>query len=144
MSARAYWIGVASRAHVRLGAAGGYCQLGHGKNAPVKRLSPGDFIIYYSPREEMDEGEPLRMFTALGQISAREPYLAQMTQGFEAWRRDVRWLTAREAPIAPLIPALSFIPDKTRWGYPFRRGSFKITEADFLLIAAAMGVKSPL
>ena len=33
-----YWIGVASRDHVMRGVAGGFCQLGHGKAAPVKRL----------------------------------------------------------------------------------------------------------
>ena len=37
-----YWIGVASRDHVMKGVAGGFCQLGHGKSAPVKRLAPGD------------------------------------------------------------------------------------------------------
>ena|SRR5664279_630830 len=41
MSDRRYWIGVASRDHVMKGVVGGFCQLGHGKAAPVKRLSPG-------------------------------------------------------------------------------------------------------
>ena len=144
MTTRAYWIGVASRAHVRRGAAGGFCQLGHGKNAPVKRLKSGDLIVYYSPREAMDEGAPLRLFTALGEILPREPYLAQMSQGFEAWRRDVAWWMSRETPIAPLIPQLGFIPNKTGWGYPFRRGSFKIDRSDFAVIAKAMGAKQPV
>jgi hypothetical protein len=33
-----YWIGVASRNHVRMGMAGGFCQLCHGKAAPMRRL----------------------------------------------------------------------------------------------------------
>jgi hypothetical protein len=35
-----YWIGAASRDHVMKGKAAGFCQLGHGKAAPVKRLQP--------------------------------------------------------------------------------------------------------
>ena len=44
---RGYWIGVASRDHVRTGVTGGFCQFGHGKQQPVKRLAPGDLIVYY-------------------------------------------------------------------------------------------------
>jgi len=39
-----YWIGVASRDHVMQGKAGGFCQLGHGKAAPVKRLMGDGFV----------------------------------------------------------------------------------------------------
>jgi len=43
-----YWIGVASAEHVRRGRAGGFMQLGHGKQAPLRRVKPGDRIVYYS------------------------------------------------------------------------------------------------
>lgn len=136
-----YWIGVASREHVRRGVAGGFCQLGHGKQAPVKSLQPGDWIIYYSPRETMEPGPPVQAFTALGVIGARDAYIVEMSKDFSAWRRDVAWRKAREAPITPLLAALSFIKDKSRWGYPFRRGSFTVSQSDFAVIAAAMSVK---
>ena len=138
--AQKYWIGVASREHVRRGVEGGFCQLGHGKHAPVKSLAPGDWIVYYSPRETMQAGPPLQAFTALGVIAEREPYLVETGKEFFAWRRDVVWRKARETPVAPLLDALSFITDKARWGYPFRRGSFTVLPADFAVIAAAMGV----
>lgn len=48
-------------------------------------------------------------------------------------------LPATEVDIAPLIPALTFLPDKRRWGFPFRRGHFEIPAADMTRIAAAMG-----
>ena len=134
------WIGVACRSHVRKGQAGGFCQLGHGKHQPVKRLKPGDRIVYYSPREVTKGGEPLRAFTAIGTVSEREPYLVQMTEDFEAWRRDVVWWDSVDAAIKPLIPRLSFIIDPTRWGYPFRRGSFEVSPEDFAVIARAMGI----
>jgi hypothetical protein len=141
MPTPAYWIGVASRAHVKRGIEGNFCQLGHGKHAPVKRLNPGDRIIYYSPKETLEGGAPVQAFTAIGEITEGEPYLVQMTPDFEAYRRDVKWWPAKEAPIAVLIPHLTFIKDPARWGFPFRRGSFKISLQDFATIARAMGVR---
>jgi hypothetical protein len=41
-----------------------------------------------------------------------------------------------EADIRPLIPELSFIQDKDRWGYSFRTGFFEISVADFERIAS--------
>ena len=42
------------------------------------------------------------------------------------------------APIRPLLPQLSFITDKQRWGYPFRRGLFEIDAADMAVIREAL------
>lgn len=139
-----YWIGVASRAHVRSGVAGGFCQLGHGKHEPVKRLKPGDLIAYYSPRETLQDGPPVQAFTAVGEVKEGEPYLAEMSPTFQAYRRDVAWWDAEEAPIAPLLGRLSFIKDTTKWGYPFRRGSFTVPREDFAVIAGAMGAQDRL
>jgi uncharacterized protein YqjF (DUF2071 family) len=144
MTTSAYWIGVASRDHVQRGLEGGFCQLGHGKHAPVKRLNPGDRIVYYSPKETLEGGAPVQAFTAIGKIADRDPYLVQMTAEFEAYRRDVKWWKAKEAKITPLIPQLTFIKDPAKWGYPFMRGSFKISADDFLVIAQAMGVNRAL
>ena len=41
-----YWIGVAAKDHVKAGEKGGFCQLRHGKQAPLERLSGGDWIVY--------------------------------------------------------------------------------------------------
>jgi hypothetical protein len=141
---RKYWIGVASRAHVRTGVAGGFCQLGDGKHAPVKRLQPGDLIVYYSPRETLQGGAPVRAFTAIGEITPGEPYLAEMSPTFQAYRRGVEWWDAKEAPIAPLVGQLSFIKDTAKWGYPFRRGSFSVSRDDFAAIAGTMGAEGRL
>jgi hypothetical protein len=51
-----YWVGVVSREHVRRGVEGGFCQLSHGKEAPLRRLAPGDGFVSYSPRESMSAG----------------------------------------------------------------------------------------
>ena len=48
-----YWIGVASADHVAFGVAGGFMQLNHGKAAPLRRVSAGDWIIYYAPQQTL-------------------------------------------------------------------------------------------
>lgn len=140
MSDVRYWIGVASRDHVMKGVAGGFCQLSHGKAGPVKRLSPGDWIAYYSPRQTMEEGEPVQAFTAIGMIKPGEPYEGVMGGGFHALRRDVAFLKGKDAPVRPLLADLGFTRGRASWGYAFRRGSFEVSADDFHIIARAMGV----
>lgn len=134
------WIGVASREHVRLAVAGGFCQLCHGKAAALRRLQPGDGLIYYSPREGMGSGCPVQAFTAIGVVLADAPRKVDQGAGFQPFRRSVRYLPATEAPIRPLLSKLSFTCGKVSWGYVFRRGLFRIEAADYGLIAEAMGV----
>ncbi|CAN5309952.1 hypothetical protein BH10PSE9_BH10PSE9_21700 [soil metagenome] len=133
-----YWIGVASRDHVMRGVAGGFCQLSHGKSGPVKRLSPGDWLTYYSPRTGMRDGDPVQAFTAIGEIKPGEPYAGDMGGGFHPVRRDVAWRKAMEVSIKPLLDKLSFARGKTSWGVAFRRGSFEVSAEDFAIIATAM------
>lgn len=136
-----FWIVVASREHVMRGLAGGFAQVCHGKPGPLKRMAEGDWIIYYSPTDIFGEESPYRRFTAIGWINAEEPYMFAMSKNFVPWRRNVSFLTSHEAAIEPLLDDLTFIPNKQRWGFPFRRGCFEISQEDFTLIARAMGVK---
>jgi len=143
-----YWIGVVSRSHVLRGVAGGFAQMNHGKQAPLKRMKAGDGLIYYSPREAYPDGAPLQAFTALGFIRSGDVYAHDMTPdgvpGFVPWRIDVDYQAVQSAPIKPLIGQLDFIADKTHWGAAFRFGQVKISEADFQKIAKAMGcVETP-
>ena len=133
-----YWIGVASKDHVARGVAGGFCQLGHGKAAPLTRMASGDWIVYYSSKVSLERDEPCQQFTALGQIVGAVPYLFDMSPSFAPYRRDVKFSKSTDAPIRPMLGALSFIKDKSRWGYAFRFGHFEIQRADFERIATAM------
>ena len=63
-----------------------------------------------------------------------------MGGGFVPWRRDVAYLPAREAPIAPLLDRFDFVEDRQRWGYKFRFGLFEVNDNDMRLIAEAMAV----
>ena len=135
-----YWVGVVSRDHVLLAVRGGFCQLNHGKEAPMKRLAPGDRILYYSPRTRMEAGEPLQAFTAIGEVLAGAPYQVEQSERFRPFRRDVRYFDACDAPIRPLLPQLSFTTGKASWGQVMRRGTFRIEADDYQVIAEAMQV----
>ncbi|RHY19265.1 hypothetical protein DYB32_010257 [Aphanomyces invadans] len=104
-----YWVGVVSRNHVQRGVAGGFAQVCHGKCAPLRRMSPGDVLIYYSPKTERDGGVPLKSFTAIGIVQADEPYQVEMTPAFHPFRINVAYDTQVEAaPIHPMLSKLSF------------------------------------
>jgi EVE domain len=142
MDQQCYWIGVASRDHVLKGVAGGFCQLCHGKSRPLRRLSPGDWLVYYSPRTAMTGGDRVQAFTAIGTILPGNPYAFDMGNGFVPDRRDVSFLDAQEVPIRSLLDDLSFIKNKKSWGYVFRFGLIEIPAVDFQRIAEAMQVEA--
>lgn len=133
-----YWVNTISRDHVKRGVEGGFTQANHGKSQGLKRLKKGDWIVFYSPKTSYKEGEPLQAFTAFGQVKDEELYQLEVAPGFVPWRRNIDFKQCPETPIRPLIDDLSFIKDKTRWGYMFRFGMFQIPAADFELIRNAM------
>jgi hypothetical protein len=135
-----FWIGVASRDHVAIGRSGGFCQLNQGKEGPLRRLSGGDRIVFYSPRTSMDGGEPVQAFTAIGEVLPRPAYQADMGNGFRPFRRDVAFVPMRETPIRPLLQDLSFTRGQPSWGHAFRRGHFEISLDDYAVIAWSAGV----
>lgn len=135
-----YWVGVASREHVRTAVRGGFCQLNHGKEAPLKRMQPGDRLLYYSPKEGMRAGTPVQAFTAIGEILDGAIRQESAQGDFRPFRRDVRYFEARDAPIKPLLAHLSFARGTTSWGQVLRRGTFRIEPDDYRVIAQAMQV----
>lgn len=135
------WIAVASAAHVRIGRAQGFMQVNHGKAAPLRRVTPGSRVAYYSPTVTYGGKDRLQAFTAIGIVKAREPYQGDMGDGFRPFRRDVDWLDARETPIQPLLDELEFSAGVRNWGQKFRFGLFRICDHDMDVIASAMGVQ---
>ena len=49
------WIAVASAEHVRIGRSQGFMQVCHGKAAPLRRIQPGDGVVYYSPTSVLSQ-----------------------------------------------------------------------------------------
>ena len=120
------------------GVADAFTQANHGKPNILKRMQKGDWIIFYSPKTAYENGEVLQAFTAIGQIADDEMYQVEVSPEFMPWRRNVGFKKCSELPIKPLITKLSFIENKTHWGYKFRFGLFEIPRSDFELICCGM------
>ena len=138
-----FWIGVACKEHVAHGVTLGICQFCHGKSAPAKRLTKGDFVIYYSPKISMETTELYQKFTAIGIVTDDNPYQVDMGNDFKPFRRNITYFDATHVDIRPLIPQLPFIKNKHSWGYMFRYGFLEIDQESFEIIAEAMLGYSP-
>ena len=139
-----FWIGVACKEHVENGVKLGICQFCHGKSAPAKRLSRGDFVIYYSSKITMAGSDLYQKFTAIGKIIDDTPYQVDMGDGFKPFRRIINYLEAKHIDIKPLVPLLPFIKNKNSWGYVFRYGFLEIDQKSFEIIAGGMLEFNPL
>ena len=137
------WIAVASAAHVRIGREAGFMQVNHGKAAPLRRIHPGDRVVYYSPTVELGGRDRLQAFTAIGVAKSGDPYVFDMGGGFRPFRRDVRWFKSIDAPIQTLLNELEFSAGKKNWGYQLRFGLFAIGDHDIQIIAKAMHAELP-
>lgn len=112
-------------------------QVNHGKLGPLKRMKPGDGVVYYSPSEKMGARDGFQSFTAIGRIREGEPYHGFMSDGFQPFRRDVDWAETHEQPIRSLIDRLDLTKEKN-WGYSLRFGVLELSAADFATIEEAM------
>ena len=138
-------IGWRSRAaeHVRIGRGAGFLQVCHGKPDPLRRVQPGDRVVYYSPNQHYSPRhatrgkDRLQAFTAIGTVKPGSPYQTDMGPGFHPYRRDVAWHEAEETPIAALQDQLE-LTRQQNWGYRLRQGLVEISEADMTAIAEAM------
>lgn len=138
MNKTKYWVIVASKDHVKQGIHDGIVQANHGKASPLKRMSNGDYIIFYSSKENFDKPDKCQKFTAVGKLNDDEIFQVKMTNDFCPYRRKINFLPSKEVSILPLINELQFIKNKKSWGYPFRWGFFEISEHDFDLISSHM------
>lgn len=138
MNTRKYWVAAISKEHTMRGVAGDFIQVCHGKQAPLKRMKKGDYLLIYSSKITMEGNEKCQAFTAIGKVMDSEVYQFQMTETFMPFRRNIDFLECRETSIIPLINNLEFIPNKKSWGYPFRFGFFEINENDFNFISSKM------
>lgn len=133
-----YWINCLSKKHVLAGVEGGFTQAANGKADPMRRLTAGDVVVFYSEGTLFRAGERLQAFTAIGRVAGKDPFQTKVTAKLIPWRRRVEYIEAEETSILPLIPDLAFIADKANWGVSLKGGFLEIGEADGLRIAAAM------
>ena len=136
------WLGVVQREHVLTGVVLGIAQTSHGARSGIQRMSPGDGLVYYSPKTEYPDGDPLREFTAIGVIADGEPWQENAGE-FRPWRRRVHYDSAAHAvPITPLLDVLELTRGNRNWGFIMRRGQVEISQHDFDVIAREMGAAS--
>jgi predicted RNA-binding protein len=133
-----YWIVVVSKDHIANGVAGGFVQANHGKQGTLKRMGVDDWVICYSPKQSYGGNEICQCFTAIGQVADDKIFQHKMAEDFIPYRRNIKYYSCKETPIAPLIELLNFITNKSSWGYQFRFGFFEIPEHDFNLIKSKM------
>ena len=55
-----YWVVVVSKDHLEIGKKLGIVQANRGKAAPMKRMKPGDFIVFYSPKLHFEGKDPIQ------------------------------------------------------------------------------------
>jgi predicted RNA-binding protein len=58
------------------------------------------------------------------------------------YRKKVHYLKFNEVEVRPLINDLSFIKNKSKWGFPFMSGFMEINQNDFDIICGNKKVKS--
>jgi len=133
-----YWINVISKEHVLRGVKDGITQSGHGKEAPLRKMKKGDWIIFYSPKQSLEGNEKLQAFTAIGQLPDDIIYQYEISVTFKPFRRKVDFTKAKEVSILPLIEQLEFIKNKKHWGFMFTFGLFGISKKDFNYISKQM------
>lgn len=133
-----FWINTVSLDHVTAAADGGFTQADHGAKTRLRKPARGDGMIFYSPRNALHGGRPVRQFTALATITGTQPYQAHVSEDFHPWRLAAKFHHCNPVDAKPLVNHLSFITDPQHWGLPFRRGLFTIPRADFDTIAAHM------
>lgn len=142
-----YWIGLAERDSVHAAVTNGVCLFSGGKASPVRKLEPGDGVLYYSPRESMD-GAALECFTAVGKVTDDTPWTQNWTQlctggpfltrrsgADKTWVRKCAYDAVGEVSVRPLLNLLSFVAQPRHWGKTFRRGQLEICADDFARIA---------
>ncbi len=133
-----YFLICASRDHVLKGVAGGFAQAGHGRKDLMSKPSNGDWIVFYSAKDNFENGKPLQKFTAIGKVVDEEPYQPDASGNFKPYRRAVIFKKAEETEIRPLLEQLSFIKNKKSWGFYLISGFREISKEDFEVIQSAM------
>ena len=135
---RKCWVLVATKKQVGDCMTGSFVETDSGKSNPLRRMQAGDGIIYYSPKLIKGNTTPYQRFSAIGYVTGETIYRHNNGTDYHPHRREVKFLTAQDTPITPLINRLEFIKDKTRWGNIFKFPILRISVMDFKLIATLM------
>ena len=157
-----YFVLTASLDHLETALAGGFVR--QRKPRRVEGLRPGDRLALYASRLAYDGGAgDCQRVVAHGTVvpgavdsfseggacagaaasaavagrGAKRPR-AGTAEPYTVWRRPVEW-TRLTPPleIRALLPRLSFVRDKSKWGFAFMSGWREISAADFAVLTGS-------
>ncbi len=140
-SGRKYWLAVAHKDHVLEGKSSNFIMVCHGKEAPLLKMSPGDVLVYYSPREFTKEKstKTFMSFTAIARVGSASMEKNELNMS----KRPAQFLDTQDAKIEPIT--LSWKPKEgSKWGMAIRSGFKELTKEDFTIIAQAMKLNEDL
>ena len=130
-----FWVGVVSKEHVLRGVEGGFCQVCHGKKAPLNRMKKGDYLLYYSSKYQLNGQEKLQAFTAVGKILDDTAYQVEMFEDFFPFRRDVSYYQ----PVKDChIEQVRTHPEWRQYASQIRYGHFEVSKEFFLYVFEQM------
>ncbi len=130
------WVSVVSKEHALRGIAGGFMQACHGKAAPLKRMRPGDYFMFYCPAMTMGGAEKVQKFLGFGRVKDRDVYQFEMAPDFHPFRRDIEFEPGSEILESVPISTLKELTIKSK----FRFGFFDLPPMDFEMILGSMGL----
>ncbi|MDT9594135.1 hypothetical protein RDV89_13715 [Nocardioides zeae] len=136
--AAAHWVCVISRGDAHLAQQEGRLRLPASSEARARRLSAGDGVLLYSPREGNRSGPRVRRFTAVGRVRDDGAYQVD-GDVHRSWCRDVDFEEIEgEAEAEPLIERLSFVRPGPGWGVVFRPGFVAVQADDFEVVRGCL------
>ena len=132
------WIAVVHLMHLKASQTGGFVAFSHGKEAAVRKVSPGDRVAFYAPRDTF-EGTPVQAFCGLATVTG-DHVEQRPLPGTDVlpWVREAEFEQVTPMPVRPLLEDLSFVHDPQHWGMAFRRSLFEVSAEDFEIIENAL------
>ena len=125
-----YFLLTASKDHLDLGKQGSFIQQKHPNR--IEKIKAGDYVVLYAGKARFGTKEPYQKIVSVCQaIDGEYENLPRKDGSGLCYRRQVRYLPFEEKDIRDLIPKLSFIKNKSRWGFYFMSGFTQIDILDF-------------
>lgn len=98
-------------------------------------MKKGDYLLYYSPKYQLNGQEKLQAFTAVGKILDDTAYQVEMFEGFFPFRRDVSYYQ----PVKDChIEQVRQHPQWRQYASQIRYGHFEISKEFFLYVFEQM------
>jgi hypothetical protein len=128
-----FFVLTASKDHIDIGKENGYIQQKHPHR--IEKLRQGDYVVLYAGKAIYGSKEPYQRLVAVCQAIDGEYEKLPRKDGKGCfYRKKVNFLPFEEKEIRDLVPRLSFVKNKSHWGFYFMSGFIKIDEADFMEI----------